>query len=187
MVFIVFPVLTIMSPPSSRFHSIFGSGYPRALHTNLAEPPSGIIMSPDVSSYTMSGGMTTSRKALCGHKRSFRGQKGRNPQKKYNFRQAKSGRRGQTNVWCYLALHRVRVHLAHIRAPVFSPDGPDVQRPRVVIIVCDRQSFVVGNHVFMDGQYGFRIGFDPSHLNIGNHKYILGKRGNVIDYNHKYA
>lgn len=92
MVFIVFPVLTIMSPPSSRFHSIFGSGYPRALHTNLAEPPSGIIMSPDVSSYTMSGGMTTSRKALCEHKWSFRGQKGKNPKNKYNFLQMKSGR-----------------------------------------------------------------------------------------------
>lgn len=64
LVFTAFPVLTIMSPPSSLLHSILGSGYPRALHTNLAEPPSGIIISPDVSSYTMSGGITTSRKAL---------------------------------------------------------------------------------------------------------------------------
>lgn len=65
LVFTVFPVVrTMISPPSSLFHKIFGSGYPRALHTNLAEPPSGIIISPEVSSYTMSGGMTTSRKAL---------------------------------------------------------------------------------------------------------------------------
>lgn len=67
LVFTVVPVLTIISPPSSLLHSIFGSGYPRALQINLAEPPSGIIISPDVSSYTISGGITTSRKALYKH------------------------------------------------------------------------------------------------------------------------
>ena len=58
-------VLVMISPPSSRFQAISGFGYPRALQTSFAEPPSGIIMSPVVSSYIISGGMTTFKYALC--------------------------------------------------------------------------------------------------------------------------
>lgn len=64
-VFPWWPLLAIISRPSSRFHVIFGLGNPRALQTNLADPPSGTIISPDVSSYTISGGITTSKKAVC--------------------------------------------------------------------------------------------------------------------------
>lgn len=58
------PVRAMISRPSSRRHVIFGLGNPLALHISLAELPSGTIISPDVSSYRMSGGMTTSKKAV---------------------------------------------------------------------------------------------------------------------------
>lgn len=44
------PLRAIISLPSSRRHVIFGFGKPRALHINLAELPSGTIISPEVSS-----------------------------------------------------------------------------------------------------------------------------------------
>lgn len=37
----------------------------------------------------------------------------------------------------YLAFHRVRIDLTHVRAPVFPTNRLDVQRPRIVIVVGD--------------------------------------------------
>lgn len=59
------PTREIISTPSSRFQEISGFGKPRALHTSFADPPSGTIRSFEVSSDIMSGGITTSRNALC--------------------------------------------------------------------------------------------------------------------------
>jgi len=107
----------MISPPSSRLHRIFGSGYPRALHTNLADPPSGIIISPEVSSYTISGGITTSRKALYEHIYTAR--------VTIFYVQVRVIISRDRDEF-YLAFHRVRIDLTHIRAPVFSSNSPNV-------------------------------------------------------------
>jgi hypothetical protein len=53
-----------MSWPSSRLQVTRGCGNPLALHERRAIPPSGISTSPPPSSFSMSGGMTTSREAV---------------------------------------------------------------------------------------------------------------------------
>ena len=57
--------LNIISAESSLRHKTCGKGYPRALHVSLTLPPSGTIMSPDVSSGMKSGGTTTSKYPNC--------------------------------------------------------------------------------------------------------------------------
>lgn len=42
----------------------------------------------------------------------------------------------------------------------------DLQCPRVFVIVGDAHAIVVGDHVVVNGQDGFRVRFDPGHLNI---------------------
>lgn len=58
------PLRMTMSWPSSRLHVTLGCGNPLALHERRAIPPSGIKTSPPPSSFSMSGGMTTSREAV---------------------------------------------------------------------------------------------------------------------------
>lgn len=65
-----------------------------------------------------------------------------------------------------LALHWIRIHLAHVCTSVFTANTSHVQRPRVIVIVGDRQPGVVGDHVFMDCQDGFCVRLDPRYLLI---------------------
>ena len=58
------PLRMTMSWPSSRLHVTLGCGNPLALHERRAIPPSGIKTSPPPSSFSMSGGMTTSSEAV---------------------------------------------------------------------------------------------------------------------------
>lgn len=53
--------LMMMSVESSLRQTTWGCGYPRARHVSFTVPPSGTIMSPEVSSGMKSGGTTTSR------------------------------------------------------------------------------------------------------------------------------
>lgn len=64
----------------------------------------------------------------------------------------------------YLTLHRVRVDLAHIGAAVLSLDASHVERPRVVVVVGDREAGVVRDDVLVDGQDRLRVCLDPGHL-----------------------
>ena len=58
------PLRMTMSWPSSRLHVTLGCGNPLALQERRAIPPSGIKTSPPPSSFSMSGGMTTSSEAV---------------------------------------------------------------------------------------------------------------------------
>lgn len=142
-----FASLAGIPPRSSRRQVISGFGYPRALHVSLAEPPSGTIRSPEVSSEMMSGGITTSRNALCNRK---------------SFLQRPLSRTSICQP--YLALHRVRIDLTHVQ-PAIRPLGIFyVQRPRVVVTVCYRKTRVICNNVLVNRQNCFCVGFDPRHL-----------------------
>lgn len=50
----------------------------------------------------------------------------------------------------YLALHGIRVDLAHINPTVFPSCTANVQRPRVVVAVGHRQTGVVRDHVLVN-------------------------------------
>lgn len=50
----------------------------------------------------------------------------------------------------YLALHGVRVDLAHINPAIFPARTANVQRPRVVVAVGHRQTGVVRDHVLVN-------------------------------------
>lgn len=65
----------------------------------------------------------------------------------------------------YLHFHRVSVDLAHVLSPVLSLHAPDIERPRVVIVVCDAQPRIVRDDVLMNCQYSFRVRLDPRYLN----------------------
>lgn len=64
----------------------------------------------------------------------------------------------------YLHFHWVSVNLAHILSSVLPLHPPNVERPRVVVVVRDAQSRVVRNHVLVDRQDRLRVRFDPRYL-----------------------
>lgn len=64
----------------------------------------------------------------------------------------------------YLHFHRIRVHLAHVLAAVLHLHALDHQRPCVLVAVRHRQPVIVRNHVLVDRQNGFRVRFNPGHL-----------------------
>lgn len=50
----------------------------------------------------------------------------------------------------YLALHGIRVDLAHINPAIFPACTANIQRPRVVVAVGHRQTGVVRDHVLVN-------------------------------------
>lgn len=63
-----------------------------------------------------------------------------------------------------LALHRIRVYLAHVPATVGLANLFDVQVPRTVVAVTDPDSVVLRNHVAVDGEDGLRVYSKPCDL-----------------------
>lgn len=64
----------------------------------------------------------------------------------------------------YLHFHWVSVNLAHILSSVLPLHPPNVERPSVVVVVCDAQPRVVRDHVLVDRQDRLRVRFDPRYL-----------------------
>lgn len=64
----------------------------------------------------------------------------------------------------YLFGHRVRVDLTHVISSILPLHTPNVQRPRIHIIVGDTEPGVVGNDVLVDGEDGLGVGLDPGDL-----------------------
>lgn len=93
----------------------------------------------------MSGGMTTSRKAVC----IFIGSV-------FTWQQRSD--------FFFVFKREKCFYLAHVLASVFHLHTLDVQRPRVVVIVRHRQSPVIGDDVLVDGQNGFSISLYPGNL-----------------------
>lgn len=60
--------------------------------------------------------------------------------------------------------HRVRVHLTHVPAPVFFVHVSNVQIPRPVIIVGERDPGILGDDVVVDGQNRLSVYSDPCDL-----------------------
>lgn len=71
---------------------------------------------------------------------------------------------GNTRRWPHLHLHGVRVNLAHVLAAVFAIHVTNVQRPSIVIVVRNRESCVIRDHVLVYRQNRFRVRFNPSYL-----------------------
>ena len=58
-----------------------------------------------------------------------------------------------------LALHGVCVNLAHVPTPVCFTNVADVEVPCLVFAVGDADAMVLGDDMYVDGQY--RLGVDP--------------------------
>lgn len=65
----------------------------------------------------------------------------------------------------HLASHWVCVDLAHICSGVVFLYVGDVELPGVVAVVGDREAWILGHHMSVDGQDGLAVRLDPSHLN----------------------
>lgn len=63
-----------------------------------------------------------------------------------------------------LALHRVRVQLAHVPSLIGLPDVLDVQGPGPLVAVGDRDPMVLGDDVSGDGEDRLRVDSQPRYL-----------------------
>lgn len=74
------------------------------------------------------------------------------------------------STWCtiqkqsYLTLHRVRINLAHVLAPILLLNALDVQVPGGVVAVRDRHARVVGDHMFVNRLDRLRVRLHPAYL-----------------------
>lgn len=82
--------------------------------------------------------------------------------------------RGVIRDIAYLALHGIRVDLAHVNPAILPPSSANVQRPRVVVAVGYRQAGVVRDHVLVNRQDRLGVRFDPRHLASQTH-FLEGK------------
>lgn len=64
----------------------------------------------------------------------------------------------------YLTFHGVGVDLTHVSARVLGFHIADVQLPRVVTVVCDRQPRIESHHICLYSYNCFRVRFNPGHL-----------------------
>lgn len=65
-----------------------------------------------------------------------------------------------------LALHGVRVYLAHVPASIGLTHLPYVKEPRPMIAVGDRDPVILRDHVVRYRQDGLRVDAQPGHLRI---------------------
>ena len=66
----------------------------------------------------------------------------------------------------YLALHGVRVDLAHVGPLILALHVADVEGPGVDVVVGDGEASVVRDDVLVDGQDRLGVRLDPRHLRI---------------------
>lgn len=63
-----------------------------------------------------------------------------------------------------LTLHRHRVDLAHVAAPIALLDIPNVKDKVAIVAVAQRNPVIPRDDMVMNGQNGFGLHFDPSSL-----------------------